>query len=440
VHAGSIRATPSYSPISPSTPSPLSDVSTPVAPFLTLQTNCPIPVLIPTPIPGSTRRRTSPPPPPPPPLKNGTVPNVPWASESYDLALETPLPPTPADSSSVRPWMPMLSTEREHGIQQEVGRRYGYAPGPHPYFNASSNYTQPLAPAPSDYPVTARTRPAVDYTHVPSVPSRLAVSIPTSSRSPSFSPTSVASSPATPHGHHFPGRPLPRTPRVSPPVATAGNGLPPSAGVMQNQTHSQRQYGQIHNYAGVNVPEGLLIDFETDLDSNRSNSIGGGDINRVAENGEDFLTSSPRSTTDDERRSVFESAGSSDTSSAASPVIAAPYPPQFSEYTDLDVLLSRIEENQNGTDYDVRTICFILLPLTYIICVSTDPSPRPGIRRSCCPKSKHHNLPSLTFGPSRQNRGQTSSGSQRRSRQTQIIIARSCGRQMRDLFVPVQRE
>jgi hypothetical protein len=128
---------------------------------------------------------------------------------------------------------------------------------------------------------------------------------------------------------------------------------------MQNRSH--RQHDQIHNHTDVNVPEGLLIDFETDLNSNNrsSGTMGGGDVDgtaAVGENGTDFPISSPGSAVDDERQSVFESAGSSDTSSAASPVVAAPPPPQFSEYTNLDVLLSRMEENHNGTNYDVRTM------------------------------------------------------------------------------------
>jgi hypothetical protein len=150
-------------------------------------------------------------------------------------------------------------------------------------------------------------------------------------------------------------------PHVASPVATVVNGLPSSVGIMQGWSHRrQQQHDQIHNHTDVNVPEGLLIDFETDLDSNnRSGSTYGGDVDGTAagdENGTDFPISSPGSAADDERQSVFESAGSSDTSSAASPVVTAPPPLQFSEYTDLDTLLSRMEENQNGTNYDARTM------------------------------------------------------------------------------------
>jgi hypothetical protein len=358
VRTGFIRATPPYSPTSPSMPSPLSGIPAPVALPHALQTSCTVPVLTPTPIQGPANRRRTPPPPPPPP-QTAMVPNVSRAAELYDRALEVPLPPTPSDPSSVRPWIPILSGEKDREIQREVRRRYGYAPGPHLYSNASSTYTQPPAPAPNDYPITARTGPAVDYTHVPAVPSRLAVSIPTYSQSPPLSSRSITSSPATPRGHHFPGRPLPMTPRVASPAAIVGNGLPSSVGIMQNRSH--RQHDQIHNHTDVNVPEGLLIDFETDLNSNNrsSGTMGGGDVDgtaAVGENGTDFPISSPGSAVDDERQSVFESAGSSDTSSAASPVVAAPPPPQFSEYTNLDVLLSRMEENHNGTNYDVRTM------------------------------------------------------------------------------------
>lgn len=354
VRTGFIRATPPYSPTSPSMPSSLSNIPAPVAPSHALQTSCTVPVPTPTPIQGTANRRRTPPPPPP------IVPNITGAAESYDRALEIPLPPTPSDPSSVRPWIPIHSVEKDREIQREVRRRYGYAPGPHLYSNAST-HPQPPAPVPNDYSITARTGPVVDYTHVPTVPSRLAVSIPTYSQSPPLSSRSITSSPATPRGHHFPGRPLPMTPHVASPVATVGNGMPSSVGIMQGWSHRRQQHhDQIHNHTDVNVPEGLLIDFETDLDSNNgSGSTYGGDMDGTAagdENGTDFPIPSPGSAADDERQSVFESTGSSDTSSAASPVVTAPAPPQFSEYTDLDVLLSRMEENQNGTNYDVRTM------------------------------------------------------------------------------------
>jgi len=121
----------------------------------------------------------------------------------------------------------------------------------------------------------------------------------------------------------------------------------------------QNRGQQTSNYThgDVHVPEALLIDFDTELDSNNSgNSSSIGDnmdlTSAAVENVGDLLSFSAR---EDEEGSVFESAGSSNTLNTASPVIERP---QFSEYTDLDVLLSRLEgQNRNGADYDVRTIC-----------------------------------------------------------------------------------
>jgi hypothetical protein len=48
--------------------------------------------------------------------------------------------------------------------------------------------------------------------------------------------------------------------------------------------------------------------------------------------------------------------GSSATA-AASPAFTTPERSQFSEYTDLDLLASRLAvENHDGSDYDVRTV------------------------------------------------------------------------------------
>jgi hypothetical protein len=127
-----------------------------------------------------------------------------------------------------------------------------------------------------------------------------------------------------------------------------------------SQNQSQYHDDQTHNYihGDRHVPEALLIDFDTDLEANDS-LIVGADVDRASaavENGGDLLSLAPA---EDEQRSVFESTGSSNTSSAASPVIT---PPEFSEYTDLDVLLSRLEgQNHNGADYDVRTV-FPIVP------------------------------------------------------------------------------
>ena len=291
-------------------------------------------------------------------------PTINWAPEPYDHVPEVPTLP---DANLVRFWTPTLSAEKERTIEREVGRRYSYAPGHHSYFNTFPTYMQVPSSASSDFRMPVRAGPAVDYAHVPPVPSRLAVSIPTHSNFQSSSP-SVGSSPATPRGH-YPGRPLPLTPGALSPIAAVGHSCLPSTHTVQN-----RRQGEIHDHThGIgNVPEGLLIDLETDLDANNSggsSSIGEGGTDRTAavENGRDFSNFSANSA---DRGSVFEindglhadglHAGSS-TSAAA----AAPERSQLSEYTDLDVLISRMEgENRNGSDYDVRTAC----PMASVLC------------------------------------------------------------------------
>lgn len=144
------------------------------------------------------------------------------------------------------------------------------------------------------------------------------------------------------------------TPGALSPVSVVGSGVPSFRGRGDDQHPS----GQAHDRAGSNgrVPEALLIDFETEIEANHGSSVGD-DIDRTSaavENSGDLLSSGLAA--EDEQRSVFESTGSSNTSIATSPVVASERP-QFSEYTDLDILLARLERNDhNGTDYDVRDI------------------------------------------------------------------------------------
>jgi hypothetical protein len=283
-------------------------------------------------------------------------PTANWAPEPYDRAPEVSTLP---DANLVRFWTPTLSAEKEPTIEREVGRRYSYAPGPHSYFNTFPTYMQVPSSASSDFPMPVRARPAVDYAHVPPVSSRLAVSIPTHSHCQPSSP-SVGSSPATPRGH-YPGRPLPLTPSASSPITAYGHSFLPSAHIVQNRSQGEIQ-DQIHSIG--NVPEGLLIDLETDLDSNNSggsSSIGEGRTDRTVTAG-NFSNVSANSA---DRGSVFEINDGLHVASSTSAAATAPERSQLLEYTDLDVLLSRMEdESHNGSDYDVRTAC----PAASVLC------------------------------------------------------------------------
>lgn len=272
--------------------------------------------------------------------------------EGQDLSLPS-TPSSSSDSSSIREWNPTLSNERGREIEQEVGRLYGHAPGPHPFFHDSNPYpaayahSQPITS--TEYPVRAR---QVDYTHVPPVPSRLAISIPADSQSPMSTPMSSAVPlSATPRGNHYRGRPLPMPPGATAPIAPLSVGNLHNAGAIQYGNHGG-------SHSQTQVPEALLIDFDTEVDANTSASesaFDGGAMNRTdvaVENG-DFSESSSMSAGSREDLRIPGTLGQPPRATERSLTPAEPRP-QFSEYTDLDLLLSRMEgDNQNGSDYDV---------------------------------------------------------------------------------------
>jgi len=70
--------------------------------------------------------------------------------------------------------------------------------------------------------------------------------------------SSVLSSLATPRGHHYPGRPLPRLPDAPSSINPAPAVSISAATILQNWNTAMRNHS--HRRAG-NVPEGLLIDF-----------------------------------------------------------------------------------------------------------------------------------------------------------------------------------
>jgi hypothetical protein len=124
--------------------------------------------------------------------------------------------------------------------------------------------------------------------------------------------------------------------------------------IMQNHTCRQHCYGHAHGYTDSrsSVPEGLLIDLESDLDAKGNNLLGRGDLDSTGAtvgDGRNFSTPPSSFAIDDEALSVFESTGNSFTSG---PVAAAADRSQLSVF---DALMSRVgeEESQNGTDYDV---------------------------------------------------------------------------------------
>ena len=149
------------------------------------------------------------------------------------------------------------------------------------------------------------------------------------------------------------------TPGASSPLASIGHYVLPPNG--RNHQQQEEQTRNDNHFPG-HVPEALLIDFDTEPEANNSrnsNSSEGADVDRTFTAVQNVGRLLPFGiTVEDERRSVFESTGSSNTSGATSPAVIASLQPQFSEYTDLHLLLSRLEgQNSDGADYDVNDIC-----------------------------------------------------------------------------------
>lgn len=300
-----------------------------------------------------------------------------------------PLPSTPSsDSDSARRWTPIISSEREREIEREVVRLYGYAPGPHPHFSNtgtnSTSYAQ--LPTPSEPPIRGR---QVDYTHVPPVPSRLALSIPSMSQSPTISPMStVGPSSAIPRGH-YPGRPLPMPPSATSHIMSGTSKTISSTAISQKLGIAHGPYG---NENASQNPEALLIDFDTevDLNSSASGAASGGIMDRTdvaVENGDLSDTSNISSMPHAEYQAIDVSREASGGSSVVE--VPAPETLQFSEYTDLDFLVSRLEgENRNGSDYDVSHSYILLYPLSLISSCPLDHSSHPRICRASHPNSR----------------------------------------------------
>lgn len=324
VRTDSIRSTSPYTPNSPSRPSPLSNVmSSDVGPGAKIRSKNPMPILTLTQNILPPRCKT---PPPPSTLNN---PNSPKA------------------------YTPTLWNERGREVEQEVGRLYGHSPGPHPFFHNSNHYptanaqSQPTISA--EYPAKAR---QVDYTHVPAVSSRLAISIPTNPQSPVSPISSAVPLSATPRGHHYRGRPLPMPPGATSPVAPLS-----VANLHAIQYQGEHCGHQGSSHSQPQVPEALLIDFDAEVEANTSESASEcGDISQtdvaVNKNG-DYSRSSSVSASSRRDRRAPDALGEGHRVSEPSLTTAEPRP-QFSEYTDLDILLSGIQgDNQNGSDYDV---------------------------------------------------------------------------------------
>ncbi|KAF7983170.1 hypothetical protein HWV62_23404 [Athelia sp. TMB] len=359
-----MRAASPYVPSSPSRPSPLSGAFSPA------RNHSPTPTLTPTVLHHSPSRIKRTPPPPPPPRGSSNA-----AKELHDRALNVPLPITPFEASPRSGWPSLLQDEHDGEIEREVESIYG---SPHSCVcGAASSVTQSPTSSPQTVhtDISARvTRPPIDYIHPPLIPSKLALSIPAPVQpqishfsrpsspmssiistpiTPPISPaTSLSTLPASPRSHYA-GRPLPLPPH--PPM-----GARPMSPSFSMQTFSAPSsepttptgYGN-DSANGSYVPEAMLIDFGTEIDSDAnigdSASAIHGDAN-VHDNDRASWVSATSWGSDQE--SIYESAAGTYVPEMTTPP-AAPAQPLFSEFTDLDLLVSTMQDGpSDGTDYD----------------------------------------------------------------------------------------
>jgi len=233
----------------------------------------------------------------------------------FQRALATPLPPTPVEPAHPRP--ADVATVTSPTRQMTVF--------------SSSKISKPTQTPLS--PLTALS----DGMSPPDTPDPFTLD-------PSLSPTLMAqrlyADSEIPNGRHYPGRPLPRPPGL--------------ARTLIDSTYAPYEDFEVN---GNVLPEGLLIDFNDTSLTNSSTS----------------RASTPPA--DQERcRTPIQLSAVSSTSSASSMELVEPVrdvslpsqrdthtpttqsstPAQFLEVTDLDVLISRLHEEQhNGSDYEV---------------------------------------------------------------------------------------
>jgi hypothetical protein len=136
--------------------------------------------------------------------------------------------------------------------------------------------------------------------------------------------------------HHYPGRPLPRPPGPESPLYMSyGLRHDPVMPLAQQNGH---------------VPEGLLIDFESDCLESA--------VQPQSQQGDHSVD---RGTSETPLRSPPPVQLPLPTTPTPTPTSERPLPPAFSQYTDLDLILSRLEdEDRTGANYEVSDPTFTL--------------------------------------------------------------------------------
>lgn len=172
----------------------------------------------------------------------------------------------------------------------------------------------------------------------------------------------LSDSPTTPTRRHYPGRPLPRPPPVVPRMVDSTYAPHQDSPVDDDISHDQ-------------VPEGLLIDLGDTPPITESPTTSVMPAIIPPQPLHELLFASlnrPHFGTTSSNESVIESQDSHTDVLASSYSLLAPDitsdprspPDTFSQFTDLDALVARLEnDNHDGSDYDVSYFFLLCLSL-----------------------------------------------------------------------------
>ncbi|KAL0569675.1 hypothetical protein V5O48_012288 [Marasmius crinis-equi] len=346
----------------------------------------------PLPTTARTRRTHS----PPPIAKKSPIPGSPLRQESsgvrtppdishqkiFEKAINTPLPITPTERATVDsrtrdqeappiPPLPAAVTSTPASNNNNIAPRgvvcipmHDGLQEPSPrLFSSHSQHRAPSRvqstnPANPVHPFPTLSRPIMPHISTQTLTPPRSGSpspIPTaSSASSTFTITPTNTPTQSQFSHHYLGRPLPRPP-------------PSSSRDMVDSTYSSTVAESLGSSANP-CPEGLLIDFDEPIQGNGSHTttdVVPTLLDRRAEalNGSNLSSSTQRTNSGNRHSSVrgrvgdlAESPGRlRTTSSVRAASVTEPSPREaFSQFTDLDVLVAGLDENElrNGSSYD----------------------------------------------------------------------------------------
>ncbi|KAF7983227.1 hypothetical protein HWV62_23518 [Athelia sp. TMB] len=264
------------------------------------------------------------------------------------LALRSPSSESNIVESPDLGWSSLLNEEHDGEIEHDVENIYGPA-NPRTRRAGSDVHTQ--SPMPSPQVALSISAPVQPKTSQISQPSPPMPSTSTPITPPISSAMRSSKLPASPFSHYS-GRTLPLPPNVV--------GARPMSPSFSRQTFSTPSaepialtgYGN-DNAKRSNIPEAMLINFGTETDSHATVSdcsrLGHGSVTALDNDKAQWVSATSRGL---HSESVNESAAG-----ANAPIIATPPAPPalslYSEITDLDLLISRMQNGPSDrTDYD----------------------------------------------------------------------------------------